>query len=459
MVMDAVISRCAQKSPLTVMARLALQRALEPAWIDELFEREGGAQYQRELLFSTTVELMSVVAVGLRPSIHAAAQACPEMPVSVQALYDKIKRTEPNLVRALVAGSAERLSAVMTPMVEGKAPTVSGYRLRIVDGNHLPASEKRLKPLRGFRGAALPGHSLVVYDPDLEMVVDLEPCEDAHAQERAVMPSLLERATPGELWLADRNFSTRAILREWNHRGCGFIVREHSRTPNPCALEEMSYQGRVATGAVYEQTVTIEDAAAGQTVKIRRIELRLSEPTEDGETIIRLLTNLPRSRFSARAIARLYRRRWKIESMFQRLESVLHSEVTTLGHPRAALLAFGVAVLAYNVLTVLQSAVRAAHDLRNSGIELSPFYVATEVRAHYAGMMMAVVATAWKRYDTMRASQLGDTLLELAAQAKPKTLRKHPRGPKPPKKKGYVPGAVARRHVSTARVLKEGAIT
>jgi hypothetical protein len=183
---------------------------------------------------------MSVVAVGLRPSVHAAAQACPEMPVSVQALYDKIKRIELNLVRALVAGSAERLSDMLAPMVEGKAPKVPGYRLRIVDGNHLPASEKRIKPLRGFRGAALPGYSLVVYDPDLGMAVDLEPCEDAHAQERAAVSSLLEQAMPGELWIADRNLSTRAILGEWDRRGCGFIMREHSRTPNPRALEEVS---------------------------------------------------------------------------------------------------------------------------------------------------------------------------------------------------------------------------
>jgi hypothetical protein len=62
--MDAVIARCAEQSPLTVMARLALQRALDPAWVNDLFERECGGQYKRELLFSTTVELMSVVAVG-----------------------------------------------------------------------------------------------------------------------------------------------------------------------------------------------------------------------------------------------------------------------------------------------------------------------------------------------------------------------------------------------------------
>lgn len=457
MVMNAVIERCAEQSPITVMARLALQRALEPAWIDAVFERECGAQYTRELLFSTTVELMSVVAVGIRPSLHAAAQACPDLPVSVQALYDKVKRTEPNLVRALVVGGAERLGEVLAPMSQGKAPTVRGYRLRIVDGNHLPASEKRLKPLRGFRGAALPGHSLVVYDPDQEMVVDLVPCEDGHAQERSVMAPLLERAQPGELWIADRNFSTRTILWGWQRQGCGFIVREHGRTPNPRALDEMRYQGRITTGAVREQAVVIEDEA-GQALRLRRIEVQLDEPTEDGDTVIRILTNLPKSHFTARKVARLYRRRWQIEALFGRLESVLHSEIRSLGYPRAALLAFGVAILAYNVLTVLQSAVWAAHDLAEGDIELSPFYVATEVRAHYAGMMMAVAGAAWKQYDAMSAPQLADILLRMAAHANPATLRKHPRAPKQPKKKAYVCGAVARRHVSTARVLKEGRV-
>jgi hypothetical protein len=51
MVMDAVVERCVEQSRVTVMTRLALQRALKPAWIGELFERAGGTQYIRELLF------------------------------------------------------------------------------------------------------------------------------------------------------------------------------------------------------------------------------------------------------------------------------------------------------------------------------------------------------------------------------------------------------------------------
>jgi hypothetical protein len=139
---------------------------------------------------------MSVGAIGPRPSLHAAAKACKELPVSMQALYDKVHATAPGLVRALVQGSAARLSAVLAPMVDSKAPMVPGYQPRIVDGNHLSASGKRLKPLRGFRGAALPGQSLLVYDPDTDLVVELPPCEDGHAQERTMM-----RAVPcgGEL--------------------------------------------------------------------------------------------------------------------------------------------------------------------------------------------------------------------------------------------------------------------
>jgi len=457
MVMDAVVKRFVEQSPVTVMARLALQRALAPEWIDALFEQQREQQYTRELLFSTTVELMSVVAVGMRPSVHAAAKACPDLPVSVQALYDKIKRTEPGLVRGLVQGSAQQLAPVLAPIRQAQSPTVRGYRLRIVDGNHLPASQKRLKPLRAFRGAALPGQSLVVYDPDWDMVVDLMPGEDGHAQERTLMPPLQAQAQPGELWIADRNFSTRPILLGWHERGAGFIVREHGASPHPRVLEAPHRAGRIDTGIVSEQKVALDDAAARQVV-LRRIRLELDEPTEDGESVIALLTNLPRSHFTARKIARLYRRRWNIENLFQRLESVLHSEVTSLGHPRAALLAFGVAVLAYNVLAVLQAAVRATHDLQAADIELSSYYLATEIKAQYTGMMTAVVAMAWQAYDALNARQLGLALLKIAAHVDPMALRKHPRGPKKTRKKGYVSGAVARRHVATSQVLKQGHI-
>ncbi|HYH96877.1 hypothetical protein [Hyalangium sp.] len=149
-----------RKSPLAVMARLVMQRALSPQWLDEIFEQHRDKQYTRELLFSTVVELMTLVALGLRPSLHAAAQASDGLAVSLTALYDKVNHTEPEVGRALVQGSAEQVAVVVKSMKVQQEPWAGGYRVRVLDGNHMAASDKRLKRLRGFRGAALPGQSL-----------------------------------------------------------------------------------------------------------------------------------------------------------------------------------------------------------------------------------------------------------------------------------------------------------
>jgi hypothetical protein len=67
-----------------------------------------------------------------------------------------------------------------------------GYCIQIVDGNALEASEHRLKELRGVEEAgALPGKSLMVYEPASGWVRDVFPCEDGHAQERALFAAVL----------------------------------------------------------------------------------------------------------------------------------------------------------------------------------------------------------------------------------------------------------------------------
>ena len=441
-----ILARFEAHAPLSVMMRLALEYAMPAGWIDEVFEQTRQRQYPRELLFSTVVELTSLVSLGLRPSLHAAAKKAMNLPVSIAALYDKVRRTEPEILSRLVQQSAQRLLPVVEAL--GFTPSLPGWQLRVLDGNHLPASEKRLAPLRGYRGAALPGHTLVVYDADRGLVTDIVPCEDAHAQERAVAGPLLERAQPGELWIADRNFCTRTIVQGWHKAGASFIVREHGRHPQ--IIEEGKWRacGRVETGTVRQQTIRIE---AGQQ-PWRRIELELDEPTEDAETVIRLWTNLPEG-ISALQIARLYRKRWRIEHLFQRLESVLESEIRSLGHPRAALLGFAMAVLAYNVVHLLKHSVEQAHCQELPALDVSTYYIAVDLRAEYEGMLIALPAAAWSSWTEDDPRRLANRLLELARGFDPRRLATHKRGPKVRKPKGYVNAAVARSHVSTARVL------
>jgi IS4 transposase len=454
MIFDEILARFVRYSPITAMAQLGFERVFEGDWVDQVFEDFRERQYHRELLFSTTVDIMALVALGVRPSVHAAARSRESLGVSLSALYEKINHTEPALARALVAESFRRVTPLVEHLTKTPAPACPGYKTRIVDGNCLAPSEKRLKPLRKVRSAALPGRSLVVYDPDLALVVDVLPCEDGHAGERTLMASLVEEARPGELWIGDRNFCTGPIIAAWQSKGCAFLVREHASNARLVACGPLEEMGSTETGVVYEQPVDCE-LPDGVSLRLRRIEIRLYQRTSDGETVINLVTNLP-TQVSALDIATLYRRRWRIENMFQKLESVLHSEVRTLGYPRAALFSFCVAIVAYNVLSMIQTAVEAEHRVEpRSSAELSLFALADEIKSTHKGMMIAILPEQWTPLRTLPLDAFCAALLQIAANVNPARFRKKPRGPKKDRKRKSIPPSLAGAHVSTGRLLQK----
>jgi hypothetical protein len=326
--------------------------------------------------------------------------------------------------------------------------------VRIVDGNCLAPSEKRLKPLRKVRSAALPGRSLVVYDPDRCLVTDVLPSEDGHAGERALMATLVLTAQPGELWLGDRAFCTYNIMAAWLGQGAAFIVRQHAANASLTAASPLQERGMTASGTVCEQLVDCH-GPDGNSIRLRRIELRLNQPTEAGETVVAMLTNLPED-VTAVHIAELYHRRWSIESMFQKLESVLASEIKTLGYPRAALFSFCVAVMGFNVLSMLQAAVETEHGIEpRSPEELSLYYVSNEVKRVHTGMMLALPPEVWTPLRELPLAEYCKLLLRVAAHVNPLKMRKTGRGPKKPVKRKPVPPSVAGAHVSTGRLLKK----
>jgi len=297
-------------------------------------------------------------------------------------------------------------------------------------------------------------------------VVALIAGEDAVASERTRVPAAVTAAGPGELWIGDRNFSTRPILTALVACGAAVLVREHGTQPHPTPCGPGRRVGRGETGTVSEQVVEVLTGSAsdptgvvGAALRLRRVEVELDTPTEGGDTVVRLLTTLPAADADARTVAALYLRRWTVEGLFGRLEAVLESEVRTLGQPRAALLAFSVAVVAYNVLAVVQAALDAEAAKQAAAaaapVPISLFYVADEVRAHYRGLLIAVDEAVWARYDAQSPAQLAQTLRHLATHVRLEAFRKHPRPATPKPKKGYAPRAEVQRTVATARILAE----
>src|SRR5260370_37626067 len=187
------------------MVQGAVEFALNASQLDALFEQHATDQYTRSLLFSSIVDLLTQVVCGVRNSVHAAFQACDEpLGVSLTSVYNKLNGIEPAVAAQLVRHSAERLAPVVRQSGGLLPDWVPGYQVRIIDGNHLAATQHRLAETRRHSAGPLPGLALAVLDPALMMVRDVFPCEDAHAQERSLLDELLARARPRALYLADR---------------------------------------------------------------------------------------------------------------------------------------------------------------------------------------------------------------------------------------------------------------
>lgn len=458
MSLGKVFDRFARYSPVTVMMRGILEFAFPPDALDELFREHAIEQYEDELLFSTTVHTLGLAVAGIRPSVNDAYQACQEeFSVSVNSLYNKLKGTEPQVSQALVRQSAQRLAPLVKALRAQEKPLLPGYRVKIIDGKHLDATEHRIEETRTLHSAPLPGHALVVLDPQLRLLIDAFPCEDAYTQERALLPEVLETVEAGDLWMEDRNFCTTGFLFGIAERDAHFVIRQHGSTLTGKQLRGRKRRvGRCETGVVYEQTLEIrnpnEPDPQRAVLTLRRITLKLDEATRDGETELHILTNVPVEDADAIRIAELYRKRWRIEYAFQELGQALSSEINTLCYPKAALLAFCVAVNLYNVLSVMKAALRSAHKDPSLVMELSGYYLATEISATYWGMMIAIELRHWtKTFATLTASEMAQALKDLAGRVKVDRFRKHKRGPKhpPPKRTG----GYREKHVSTARLI------
>jgi IS4 transposase len=453
MLLAPLFDRFVSESPLTVMSRVLLEHALQPEPLDELFERTAQVQYTDKLLFSTVVDTLSLVVCGFYKSPRRVYLDRPEQfPVTLKCVYEKLHGVELPVMRELVRDNAARLTKVVDALGGALPALLPGFRVKILDGNCLAGTEHRLKELRDLAAAPLPGKTLVVLDPQLGLVTDVFPCEDGHAQERALLGPVLDSVQEGELWLEDRNFCTLGwLFGVVRRRRAHVLVREHKGLPWT-AVDDLRSIGRVERGDVFEQSVDIT-AEDGTVLRLRRLLIKLDKPTRDGDTEVALLTDLTVEQADALTLTRLYLERWQIEAVFQVLTVALHCEQPRLGYPKAALFAFCVTLVAYNVLAVIKAALRVTHGTDKVENKVSLYQVTDEIQRTHTGMMIAILPPEWLPFRSMSAVDVAQCLRELARQVKLSKYRKAPTRPKrPPTPRRHDP---QQPHVSTAKILAE----
>lgn len=446
--MNQIIEQLAQKSPVAVMGKALLEHVFAPDKIDDIFRQHRVRQRERDWLFSAVVDLMSLVACKIKPSICAAfSEIKDSAPASLDALYKKLDGIELQVSEALVRETAKDMKNVLADVLPENQEIIPGFRSRIVDGNKIAATDRRLSVQRDQPAAPLPGFALAVYEPACSLITEVLLCDDGHTQERKLLPRLAELVQPNDLWFADRNFCCSAYLMNIAKRGGYFVIRQHASTPWK-ALEELVFRGVTETGEVWEQRGVVTNPETGERLEVRRIEIRLTTATRDGDRTMSLFSNLPDT-VTALTIADSYRKRWWIETAFQELEALLSGEIQTLCYPPAALFALCTAFVSYNVLQCLVSTIEVSHPQETR--EISAYYVSHTISETQGGLKLFSEESDWQAFHLISSGEMAGFLLRLGACVKYDSFAKRP----PSKKKPVRKSTKRKNHVSTAKLLNQ----
>ena len=230
-------------------------------------------------------------------------------------------------------------------------------------------------------------------------------------------------------------------------RGGFFVIRQHMSSIRWIPTSELEFCGASATGDVWEQKGVVELPKTKERLSIRRVEVRLKEPTRDGDTTLSLLCNLPET-VSAILVADSYHGRWRIETAFQEMKVLLEGEINTLSYPRAALFALCVSYVSYNILQCLVSSIEASQPEASGTI--SPYYVADEVSSMFCGLEKLTDPSDWALFSELPPDRMGEVLLRFGRLTDFGEYIKRP----PPKKKPVRKSTKRINHVSTHKLLK-----
>jgi len=443
-----VLERFIESRPLCVMTRCILGHVITEE-LDDVFAQYRRRQYQGEIKFSALAASVADVALSFCANFNQAYKSHKEeLAASVVAYYGKLNRVEPSTSEGVVHFAGRKASELCRAVGDPALEVLPGYKCSVLDGNHLPKSEKRLGVLRGLCAAALPGTVVAKFNLEEQLFERAYLLEDAHAQECAVLDRVVADLQANELLLGDRHFCIVKFLLDVAAAGGFFVIRQHGRLQGEL-LGKRRKIGRTETGVVHEQALRIRDGD-GRALTVRRITVELDTPTRDGDYWIHLLSNVPAEHADAGQLAQLYRDRWEIENAFHVLTMTLTCELKSVGHPRAALFLFCMALLAYNCRQVLYAALRKTHTAAEVEA-MSHLSVALEIVRPMDGLVTAIPACDWDAIVPVTLAGRADFLRRVSRHVDVAAHRKSVRGPKKPRPPRQRCKACA--HVSTYRLV------
>jgi hypothetical protein len=391
-----------RRLPLADAALRLLDFATDDDFLTGVFARHRGRSYEDIIRFPLVVHLIADALLGHRGSAHQTFRQAQEdgtLATSVEAMYGKLKRVPIGLSQAFLAEATARLESVLPSHPTARPESLAGFRVLNFDGKKTKHVAKRLKPLRGLKGAVLGGKLLVVQDVGTGQALVVEATADGEAADNPLVAGAVAQvralADPrARLWVGDRAFCDFQTLPRLAAGDDHFLIRYHSKCHFFADSDKPARTGTDANGLTYrEEWGWLGKPTNPQRRYVRRITL--ARPDDEPLVVVTSLSDA--DRYPAADLLAVYRRRWGIESMFLRVTQTFHLRHLIGATPQATVFQAAFCLLLYNLTLAVQGYVAA-------GAKRAP----ATISLHLLFEELARDLTAW--FEVLGPTETADVL-------------------------------------------------
>jgi hypothetical protein len=350
-----------KRLPLAEAVLRLWQWTCEPPTLDEMFERNRGPCYTDTLTFPLLVAVISDALLEHGGSARKSFERANErgdLPVTVQAAYQKLGNLPLAVSEAFLAESTQRLAEVFPEaLTTGEvAASLQEFTVVIVDGKAVKRVPKRLKPMRGTPGGVLGGKAVVALESSTGLAVAMATDIDGETNDSKLLPQVLPQVRQlrqNVLWVADRQFCDPLQIQEFLLRpGDRVLVRYSKKNKFFPDHSRPLERGIDSRGRHYTQ----EWGWLGiERNKNRRYVRRLSLERPGEEAVILVTDLLDEHQYPAVDLLEMYLQRWGIERVFQSITEVFSLRHLIGTSPKGTLFQLAFCLLLYNIIQLVRA--------------------------------------------------------------------------------------------------------
>src|SRR5271165_5596214 len=243
---DVFSAAVLEKLPLAGSVWRLLHFTMDDPWLEDLWARQRGRCYERDLKFSTLAHLIADALLEHSGSGNQAFERALEaevLPVSITSAYDKLGNLPLAVSETLLEEGTQRMNAVLPeiPAVDPLPDCWADHEVFGADGKAIKHVKRLLKPLRGLQAGILGARASVGLNLRTGLAVAMVGHLDGEAGEGALTEVLLPklaRAAGQRPWLVvlDRLYGNLNFPQRVLKAGGHFLIRYWSNTtfvPDP----------------------------------------------------------------------------------------------------------------------------------------------------------------------------------------------------------------------------------